>query len=92
MTHGGSRREKAGKELAARAALAVRKPWEHKARKLHTHSHTQMEAGLDLQARDFSEVKGNESAKRRPRVPLSNLNDFQAEFCIRNHCPFHEHD
>lgn len=41
-----------------------------------------MEAGLDLQARDFSEVKANESAKRRPRVPLSNLNDFQAEFCI----------
>lgn len=49
--------------------MAVRKPQEHKARKLHTYSHIQMEAGLYLQARDFFEVKANKVSEAKAKGP-----------------------
>lgn len=73
---GESRRGKAGRELAVGRLWPVRKAHLHKARKLYTHSGKQMEARLYLQARDVFEVRQMKSAKRRSRIPLSNLMDF----------------
>lgn len=81
-----NRREKAGKELVAWAALAQ---WENpvntkRGNYIHTATHRRKQ-GFTSKQESSLKWRQTKSAKQRPRIPLSNCNRLSSWILIRNH-------